>query len=857
MPTTKDIAPNTLGLVFSLLLLFGFFQADAQCDSTAGGYSLSIELLYENIGVVGDNGSSTDLSGFNTYRVYLECEDPADKLSAIEGNDNRPLNVSSTTGFYQTSLFSGSANALPNFISPILYSSFPEIVYDSWVTIGIEETADSEANETEVKLTEDASNPLSSGFASGNDLIINSATGSAWYIQDSDNYSNGLAGANSKVLVAQLTTDGQISGQLGMQVFRNGISTTENCVRPYLSFQSHGCMESSACNYAPTAIIDDGSCDFCSCPDSIQVLSASFPNDSVPAFSLEVEIIADHDTTGINTNFSGTSDPLAGMKTYRVYAQVDNASTLVTAGFGGTTAPLSISSTEPFYQSQLGGTTPSNNSASLFDISPYKDLRYDSWVTIGIDRTPSQMPESSSGLNYAEVSVAGSWPGEFNNGGGLYASGAVGGTWFAFPSTANVLPDENLRVLIAQFTTAGTVSGTLGLQIVPETAPSDSTNDYRLPFSFTTDGLGDYTPIFPEICSCENVDNDYLCDDVDPCVGSEDACGICNGPGEIYECGCADIPAGDCDCDGNQADAIGVCGGACTNDDDNNGVCDDSEILGCMDDSASNYDDTATQDNGSCFYNGCTDPNASNYDDTADTNDGSCIYPGCTDPNAWNYDPGANQNDGSCQANACGVDGVLVEVTNYAFTPSSVSIPVGGTVVWQNNSSSLHNVNGDIDSQTETSFGNPEAFGLPNSVGNAQGTCMGAVTFNVPGQYQYDCSIGIHAALGMVAFITVGDGGCTDVTATNYDSSADYDNGSCTFAGCTDSSACNYDSNASSNDGSCVFVDGICETCEGGTIVDNDADNDGVCDGDETTGCTDSAACNYDADPTTDTDNGL
>jgi len=176
MPTTKDIAPNTLGLVFSLLLLFGFFQADAQCDSTAGGYSLSIELLHENIGIVGDNGSSTDLSGFNTYRVYLECEDPADKLSAIEGNDNRPLNVSSTTDFYQTSLFSGSANALPNFISPILYSSFPEIVYDSWVTIGIEETADSEANETEVKLTEDASNPLSSGFASGNDLIINSAT---------------------------------------------------------------------------------------------------------------------------------------------------------------------------------------------------------------------------------------------------------------------------------------------------------------------------------------------------------------------------------------------------------------------------------------------------------------------------------------------------------------------------------------------------------------------------------------------------------------------------------------------------------------------------------------------------------
>ena len=39
-----------------------------------------------------------------------------------------------------------------------------------------------------------------------------------------------------------------------------------------------------------------------------------------------------------------------------------------------------------------------------------------------------------------------------------------------------------------------------------------------------------------------------------------DECGVCNGPGSIYECGCADIPEGDCDCDGNQLDALGECG---------------------------------------------------------------------------------------------------------------------------------------------------------------------------------------------------------------------------------------------------------------------------------------------------------
>ena len=64
------------------------------------------------------------------------------------------------------------------------------------------------------------------------------------------------------------------------------------------------------------------------------------------------------------------------------------------------------------------------------------------------------------------------------------------------------------------------------------------------------------------------------------CVGELDECGICNGPGAIYECGCADIPEGDCDCDGNQLDVLGVCGGDCDADVNANGVCDDAEIPG-------------------------------------------------------------------------------------------------------------------------------------------------------------------------------------------------------------------------------------------------------------------------------------
>ena len=88
--------------------------------------------------------------------------------------------------------------------------------------------------------------------------------------------------------------------------------------------------------------------------------------------------------------------------------------------------------------------------------------------------------------------------------------------------------------------------------------------------------------------------------------------------------------------------------------------------------------------------------------------------------------------------------------------------------------------------------------------------------------------------------------GCTNPLAVNYNFIATLDDGSCiaVVEGCLDSSACNYNSEANTDDGSCTFVDGICETCEDGVIVDNDLDNDGVCDTDEILGCTDELACN-------------
>ena len=94
----------------------------------------------------------------------------------------------------------------------------------------------------------------------------------------------------------------------------------------------------------------------------------------------------------------------------------------------------------------------------------------------------------------------------------------------------------------------------------------------------------------------EDADGDGICDEdsdgnpIDPCVGTLDACGVCNGPGEVYDCGCFDIPTGYCDCDLNVLDECGVCGGPgpefgrdcfgnCLSDSDNDGVCDVDEEM--------------------------------------------------------------------------------------------------------------------------------------------------------------------------------------------------------------------------------------------------------------------------------------
>ena len=95
---------------------------------------------------------------------------------------------------------------------------------------------------------------------------------------------------------------------------------------------------------------------------------------------------------------------------------------------------------------------------------------------------------------------------------------------------------------------------------------------------------------------------------------------------------------------------------------------------------------------------------------------------------------------------------VQVGPGNY-YSPSELTISSGDVVNWVSEGG-YHDVNFNINSITDESFGNPTEIANASLPVQSFGD-MGSITFNEPGTYNYDCSVGSHAAMGMVGSITV------------------------------------------------------------------------------------------------------
>jgi len=79
-----------------------------------------------------------------------------------------------------------------------------------------------------------------------------------------------------------------------------------------------------------------------------------------------------------------------------------------------------------------------------------------------------------------------------------------------------------------------------------------------------------------------------------------------------------------------------------------------------------------------------------------------------------------------------------------------LTINVGDTVQWLNDNG-FHNVNATTNTITGESYDNPESF----TSSPVSGPILLTRKFTIAGTYEYDCSVGQHAANGMVGNIIV------------------------------------------------------------------------------------------------------
>ncbi len=222
-------------------------------------------------------------AGMTTYRVYAEFESPLDKVSSLFGLPTiedgvvtgpcQPLKIETTTSWYNDNF----GTSLGSSINSGFFIFVPSLAADSWLTIGVENSTDFDGGQVNYTLGIQSAIIASFNTVNGSSFIVNNGSVHTFF-----NSTNGFgSGPNNRVLLAQLTTTGQISFELNLSVYLGNNIANEvsyvsnmNCEQgsefdvdgaPFgLIYQGPpvflGCTDPTALNYDDEATINDGTC---------------------------------------------------------------------------------------------------------------------------------------------------------------------------------------------------------------------------------------------------------------------------------------------------------------------------------------------------------------------------------------------------------------------------------------------------------------------------------------------------------------------------------------------------------------------------------------------------------------------
>ena len=820
------------------------------------GYGVATEVVAEDIGLLVGALGITDLTGYSCTRLYIVMNHADDFMSSVSGDIINPTYVNTTTEFYQALLGAGT----PNGINSLLFAVYPDLAYDSWVTIGLESAPNAMIGEANVSTVQATDNPWLTNFdpgagASGGNVAIDDLIGGAWYSLNGD--ANGIAGDDLQVLIGQFTTTGEISGQVYCQVFINGNGQTEFRDTFFfgLGAEIEGCTDAIACNYNTEATADNDSCEYPD--DGFDCAGNCLDDDDADGVCDEFEVNGCDDAAACNYDDNATDN--------------DGSCTYADTGYGCDGICLADGDGDGI--------------CDPFEVAGCTDATACNYDATATDEDGSCEFTSCAGCT---DDSACNWDGAatIDNGSCTYANDG-------YDCGGNCLADADGDGICDPFEVAGCSD-----------AAACNYDD------IVTDDDG--SCVFAEAgldCggNClEDADGDGICDGDDPCnepdlspavlpivpatyiaevslngapasgmtvfasangetVGVDEAFDFEGGswismtlyvfPGEVVTFSLFDPAA--CEVYGLDLDV------AVTEEGEELATFDepgdlpflgDDALLGCTDEGACNYEADANVDNGSCQLPEAGLDCEGNCLDDQD-GDGICDedeVPGCTDEAACDFNASATDDDGSC----------------------SYPEDIYGTDYVDCNGDCLEDADGDgiCDDEETSGCTDPQACNSGAYTDTDNSLCVYPVDVNEGIDY-LDCD-------GNCLNDADGDGacdeeeieGCQDTMACNYNEDAT-DGGDCDYPedgldcdgnclsdsdgdgtcdgdeidGCTDADACNFVDNATENDGSCEYAEmGL--DCDGNCL--SDSDGDGICDADEVPGCTDSQACNYDADAT-------